>query len=387
MPDGPHVFSARSHVTSIPNPLTVALDTHRAAGRPLLDLTGSNPTQAGFTYAEDRIVRALSSRNVLSYEPEPFGLRSARALVAPTTDPSRVLLTASTSEAYSFLFKLLCNAGDNVLVPSPSYPLFTHLATLEHVQVTPYRLVFDGRWHVDLDDVRARITPATRAIIVVNPNNPTGSFLKLAELQALAALGLPIISDEVFAPYALVEDVTRAHTALLQQDVLTFVLSGLSKFAGLPQMKLGWTVVGGPPARVQEALHRLELIADTFLSVGAPVQHALSTFLEEGRTLQHQIQQRTAQNVHALKALVTPEDPVSVLHVEGGWTVPLRLPRVHSDEQWALLLLDAGVLTQPGYFYDFEQDGLLVLSLLTPPALFADGVKTLVRRVREECAR
>ena len=383
------MFSSRSSVDLSPNPLSVALGRARAASREVLDLTESNPTRAGLPYARDAILAALARPASLVYEPAAFGIPPAREAVArelsahgPTMDASRVVLTASTSEAYAFLFKLLCDPGDEVLVPVPSYPLFEHLARLESVRAVPYRLAYDGAWHVDLGSARDAVTAKTRAIVTVSPNNPTGSYLKRAELAALADLGLPIVSDEVFAVYPLKDDGTRARSALEAEGApLVFALGGLSKLAALPQMKLAWMAVGGAEARVAEAMGRLEVIADAFLSLATPVQHAVSALLESRHAAENAIRERTRANLAFVRSVV-PGSPVSLLDVEGGWYATLRVPRTRSELEWAVALVEEdGVHVHPGHFFDFEEEAYLVVSLLTPEATFQDAVRRVVSRV------
>jgi aspartate/methionine/tyrosine aminotransferase len=283
------------------------------------------------------------------------------------------LLTASTSEAYSYLFKLLCDPGDEILSPRPSYPLFEFLAGLESVRVVQYPLRYDGVWHIDFEALEQAVTPRTRAIVVVNPNNPTGSFLKREERARLETLGIPILSDEVFSDYAFAPDDSRVRTLTSSSGVLTFSMSGLSKIAGLPQMKLGWIVAGGPGH--EAALERLELIADTYLSVATPVQIALPRLLQASAVVRAQILDRTRANLALLRRSAVP------LHVEGGWYATLQVPRTRSEEDWAIELLERrDVLVQPGFYFDFESEAFLVLSLLTPPDVFAEGL----RRVLEE---
>ncbi len=387
------MFSSRSSVDLAPNPLAVALEAARAASREILDLTESNPTRAGLPYAREAILAALARPASLVYEPAAFGIPSAREAVArelsahgPATDASRVLLTASTSEAYAFLFKLLCDPGDEVLVPVPSYPLFEHLARLESVRAVPYRLAYDGAWHVDLASVRDAVTARTRAIVTVSPNNPTGSYLKRAELAALAALGLPIVSDEVFARYPLRDDATRARSVLEADGApLVFALGGLSKLAALPQMKLAWMAVGGETARVAEATGRLEVIADAFLSLATPVQHAAAALLESRHAAEGAIRQRTRDNLAFVRSVV-PGSPVSVLDVEGGWYATLRVPRTRSELEWAVALVEEdGVHVHPGHFFDFEGEAYLVVSLLTPEATFREAIGRVMARVTKAC--
>ncbi len=355
----------------------------------MLDLTVSNPTTAGIPYASDEILRALADSRALAYEPEAFGLPRARAIVArelstrgTVVDPARVVLTASTSEAYAFLFKVLCDAGDEVLVPQPSYPLFDHLAAFEGVRLVPYELSYDGQWHIDADALGRAVSKRTRAILSVSPNNPTGSYLKKNELRAMEALGLPIVSDEVFATYPLRDDPERAWTALEASSALVFAMGGLSKMAALPQMKLAWMVVGGPEHLVDGALARLELVADAFLSVGAPVQHALGALLASRGVAADAIRARVRTNLDVVRRAVTPTSAVTPLDVEGGWYATLRVPRTRSDEAWALSLLsNDGVYVHPGHFFDFPRDGHLVVSLLTPEDELASGIARIIARV------
>jgi alanine-synthesizing transaminase len=383
------MFSRRTELSRVPNRLEQVLGEQRQAGRTYLDLTTSNPTACGLPYDARAIAEALSDSAALRYEPDPFGLASARGALADeltrlgrVVRPERIMLTASTSEAYGYAFKLLCDPGDELLVPAPSYPLFEHLTRFEGVRALPYRLEYDGAWHIDLDSVRAAAGPRTRAIIVVSPNNPTGSYLKRDELEALAGLGLPLIADEVFATYPLVADDRRVTTAAEAEGVLTLCLSGLSKLAGLPQMKLAWTSIAGPAPLVEEALARLELIADANLSVSTPVQVGLGRLLGAREPTERALCARLRHNL-GLVERVLRDGPATPLFVEGGWYVVLRLPRTHSEEQWVLALLrDDGVLVQPGWFYDFATEPFAVLSLITEEATFAKGVELIAERAR-----
>ena len=334
------------------------------------------------------MLAALANEAALVYEPEPFGLLPARRTVAELfaarglpVDASRVVLTASTSEAYSFLFKLLCDPGDRVLVPRPSYPLLEHLCRYEGVECAPYFLRYDGAWHVDFASIVAARTERTRAIVVITPNNPTGSYLKRDELARLAELGLPIISDEVFAAYSASEDPRRATSALEAPSAAVFVLDGLSKFAALPQMKLAWIGVGGPEASVAEALTGLELICDSFLSPSAVVQHALPALLAASAEPRAAIQRRVARNYGVLSHRLSGT-ALTPLAYEGGWYGVVRLPAVRTEIAWTLgLLEECDVLVQPGFFYDFESEPFVVLSLLTDLAPFAEGVRRMVEYV------
>ncbi len=325
-------YSSRLRWDLAPNRLTRLLDERRSAGAAILDLTESNPTAAGFAYPSDQILAALADPRALRYEPAAAGMPSARAAVSQyysgRVDPGRILLTASTSEAYAFVFKLLADPGDEVLVPRPSYPLFDYLAALDAVRVVQYPLAYHGTshgtWAIDFDALARSITPRTRAIVLVNPNNPTGSFLKRAELGPLVALcrehNLALISDEVFSDYALHPDQPQLVRSLTEvTEVLTFCLSGLSKVAGLPQMKLGWIVTNGPTRERDQAFDRLELIADTYLSVSAPVQLAAPALLGLRTQLQNQILERVRANRAFVLSQIGPASPWRLLETEGGW--------------------------------------------------------------------
>ncbi len=389
---GDTMFSSRFHWDLRPNRLTQAIAARRAAGARILDLTESNPTHAGLHYPAE-IVSAFADDRMLTYEPAPAGTPAAREVVSAwyaarghTVPVERILLTASTSEAYAYLFKLLTNAGDEVLVPRPSYPLFEFLADMESVAVRQYPLVYHGGWSIDLHALEAALTPRTRAIVLVNPNNPTGSYVKRRELSALTALcaqrGVALISDEVFADYALTEDRDRVTTLAGVEECLAFSMSGLSKVAGLPQMKLGWMVVSGAAALRAEAWEKLEWIADTYLSVSTPVQCAAARLLAAGEDVQRQIRQRASANLAFARATLAGS-PANILAVEGGWYITLQVPRIRTEEEWALALLEhADVLVQPGFFYDFESEAYLVVSLLTAPEIFREGLTRLVDRLK-----
>jgi aspartate/methionine/tyrosine aminotransferase len=374
------VFSRRIRWSLEQNEYSKLLQAKRASGVPLLDLTESNPTQAGIAYPAE-ILPALTSPRGLVYEPNPWGLPHAREAVASLegVPADRVMLTASTSESYGYLFKLLCNPGDRVLVPRPSYPLFEFLARLENVEVVPYSLRYRGHWEMDFDSLREGVTPRTRAILLVNPNNPTGSYVRPEEVEQLGRLcaqhDLALVSDEVFHEYPL-EGAVHTDWAPAAEGTLVVRLNGLSKMAGLPQMKAGWMMLDGPPKLCREAAERLELIADTYLSVSTPVQHALPELLRLGDGVRRQILERVRGNLHWLRTVCDP------LTVEGGWYAVLPLPHSFDEHAFVLELLDQdGVLVQPGYFYDFESEGFLVLSLLAKPEEFRAGVERLLRRI------
>jgi alanine-synthesizing transaminase len=384
------MFSTRVPADLALNRLTTAELALRARGVRLIDLTETNPTRVGLAYPEDAL-QALAAPAGLGYDPRPFGLASARRAVAENisaagrpVDPARVVLTASTSEAYSFLFKLLCDPGDQVLVPVPSYPLFEHLTRLDLVEVRRYPLDYHGTWSIDAHAVEAAVTTRTRAVLVVSPNNPTGSVLTRGDLAALAALcasrGLALVGDEVFCDYLLDPrpDVARV---LDQDQALTFSLGGLSKSAGLPQMKLGWMVAGGPPALVDAALARLEIICDAYLSVSTPVQQAAGALLACGKEVRRLVVERVRRNLGDLQALVAGRPSCSVLRVEGGWSAVIRVPATRPEEALVLELLERdSVLAHPGYFFDFPHEAFVVVSLLPEPGAFREGVARLVDR-------
>ena len=316
---------------------------------------------------------------------------TARAAVASdqrrrgaAVEPSQVVLTTSTSEAYSWLFKLLCSPDDAVLVPRPSYPLFEHLAALEGVQLHSYSLEYHGRWSIDLESIRDA-PRNVRALIVVSPNNPTGSFLSVEEQAALsgecARRKWALIADEVFADYPL-EIVAPVTDLAARAPVLSFTLGGLSKSVGLPQLKLAWIIAGGPGAQRQSALDVLELIADTYLSVATPVQVATPHLLEAGKAVRASIHERVRQNLDVLRATAMAFPACDVLPVEGGWSAVVRVPSMRSEERLVLDLLEhERVLVHPGYFFDFPREAYVVVSLLPPPDMFADAVTRLLRHV------
>jgi aspartate/methionine/tyrosine aminotransferase len=397
------MFSSRVPAVLTPNRLTARLSALRAEGEVILDLTESNPTRAGIDYPAG-LLAPLADPAGLRYDPAARGLLVARQAVALEAlrhgidlDPGRIVLTASTSEAYGFLFKLLCDPGDEVLVPRPSYPLFEHLSSLDGVRALPYTLDYYGRWSLDVDGLTRAITPRTRAILVVSPNNPTGSCLSAAELEALAALcerhGLALIGDEVFAEYTLNDaggpsrsGAGGAYVSVLtQQRVLTFGLGGLSKSIGLPQVKLGWIGIAGPDALVAAALDRLDLIADTYLSVSTPVQLAAPLLIERGHEVRTQIQARIEANLRALERAVVRAPGCTLLRPEAGWTAVLRVPAIRAEEDLVLDLLEEDrVLIMPGYFYDFPREAYLVVSLLPDPAVFNEAVARVLTRAEAE---
>jgi alanine-synthesizing transaminase len=382
------MFSRRTLHESEQNELSLAVRARRAAGLQVCDLTESNPTLTDLPYDRPRLLAALGDSRALVYEPASFGLPSARVAVQELQraagfdiPPEQIVLTSSTSEAYAFLFKVLCDPGDEVLIPQPSYPLFEHLASLENVSAVPYALAYDGAWHIDFDSLEHALSPHTRAIVLVSPNNPTGSFLKKDELVRLASFGLPLISDEVFSEFALGSDARRARSVLETEQTLVFALGGLSKLAALPQLKLAWLCAAGPHGQLSEALSRLELVADTFLSPNTPVQWALTEILAARAPVSAALNARIRRNFAALER-ACQGSAAHPLFLEGGWYATLRLPALCSETEWVLTLLaQDGVLTQPGFFYDFQGGAQIVLSLITEEVTFALGVTRIAERV------
>lgn len=384
------MFSRRTAWNLSKNSYTQALEEHRKANRESLDLTASNPTTVGLVYEESSLVQALARKDALIYQPMARGLLPAREAVADyyqqkgsAISPEDLILTTSTSEAYSFVFRLLCDPGDGVLVPVPSYPLFDFLADLNDVKLVPYELVYDHGWQIDLSSLNLALQQMQssgvpcRAVLAVHPNNPTGSYIKAHELEQLNRIcgpsELAIIADEVFLDFALAQ-----HTPLTfssNNEVLTFTLSGLSKIAALPQMKVAWIAVSGPEALQLEAMDRLEVIADTYLSMNAPVQLAVPVMLAERGSVQQQLMRRIRENLLALDSRLAEQCLCHRLEVEGGWYATLRVPALGSDEELAIeLLQEAGVLLQPGHFYNFPTEGNLVASLITPVEEFREGI-------------
>jgi alanine-synthesizing transaminase len=368
------VLSRRADWTASLNRLTLARNAHRG---PLLDLTESNPTKAGLSYPQKELAEALAQAASAPYDPDPRGLRRAREALAAQLkcDPDDLILTSSTSEAYSYLFKLLTDPGDEVVTATPSYPLLEHLAEMELVTLRHFPLELHRRWEIIESHVCQALTERTRAIVVVNPNNPTGSYVTQDEADMLARFTLPLISDEVFLDYPL----DGSGTSLVRDDVLTFTLGGLSKSVGLPHYKLAWIRVSGPGK--QEAIDGLERIADTFLSVSTPVQVALPELLRIGAGIREQIAARARTNLSALRDRFATIPAVTALPAEGGWSAVLRVPRLRTDEELALALLERHVLVHPGYFFDFASEGHLVVSLLTPPDVFEEGLKQVAEVV------
>ena len=378
------MFAERTNWNLAGNRLSEALARHRAGGKRLFDLTASNPTECGFAYDGKAILAALRHPAALRYEPNPKGLESARLAVTEyysargvAISAENIVLTTSTSEAYSFVFRLLCNPGDELLIPAPSYPLFGFLADIQDVKVVRYPLVYDHGWQIDFHSLQQAITPRTRGVIVVNPNNPTGHFVKVSELARLndlcAAREMAIVADEVFLDFALGDANTVSFAG--NTGALTFAMSGLSKIAGLPQMKMAWVIASGPERLKRQALERLEVIADTYLSPNAPVQLATPAFLQQRHGFQKQAMARVRTNLAELDRRLAGQKTCSRLEVEGGWYAVLRVPATGSDEELAIeLLTKEDVYVHPGHFFDFGAEGYLVVSLIGREEEFAEGI-------------
>ena len=385
------MFSSRLPSLLAENALSRAVAAARLEGRPLLDLTETNPTAVGLGYPAS-LAATLTHPGVIDYRPDPLGSPSARDAVAAaylsdgrTVDPDCLALTASTSEAYAWLFKLLADAGDEVLVPQPSYPLFDLLTRLDEVRAVPYQLDPHGRWTIDRPSLEGALTSLTRVILVVSPNNPTGSMLTGADREWLVGVvgdrGLAVISDEVFADYRLAPR-PDASSFLGESRVLTFTLGGLSKSAGLPQMKLAWISTSGPPAKVSEALARLTVIADTYLSVCTPVQLAAARLIDTGRAIRAAVHARLVRNLNHLRSMLRPHPSLGLVEPEGGWSAVIQVPAIRSEEALALTLLErAQVRVHPGFFFDFPREAFLIVSLLPEPRAFAAGVQAVLGRV------
>jgi len=369
-----------------------------AAGREVLDLTVSNPTRAGLHYDTECVVRSLGRPEAMDYDPQPKGLVSAREAVAGyyreqhklEISLQSLVLTTSTSEGYSYVFRLLCDSGDEILVPKPSYPLFEFLADLEDVVLAPYPLIYDHGWQIDFPSLHKAVTSHTRAVVVVHPNNPTGSYVDEGERNLLNSFcrehGLAVIADEVFLDYP--HDGAARSSFAINTETLTFTLSGISKISGLPQMKLAWVVCSGPEEIAAAAMERLEVIADTYLSMNAPIQLAAPELLAERKHIQPEILERVRANLAELDGQLAKQKTCRRLEVEGGWYSVLRVPATQSDEELAIdILRKASVLVHPGHFFDFASDGYLIVSLLTPVAEFREGMARTLRLLNELFSR
>jgi aspartate/methionine/tyrosine aminotransferase len=382
------MFSRRTEWSLTPNRFSEAVREVQQSGREILDLTISNPTRAGIAYQRNEVLDALGHERALDYDPQPRGLLGAREAVADyyrerdgRIDPENLVLTSSTSDGYSFVFRLLANPGDEILIPKPGYPLFEFLADLEDVKLVPYPLIYDHGWQIDLHSLQQALSERTRAIVCVHPNNPTGSYVRAEERvrlnQLCAARGTALIVDEVFLDYA--HDGALRPSFVTNRDALTFTLSGLSKISALPQMKLAWIAASGPDELVREAMSRLEVIADTYLSVSTPVQRGTPVLLGQRKRIQPQLIERVRTNLCELDRQLVRNDGCTRLKVEGGWYVLLRVPVTRPDEDLAIALLrERDTLVHPGHFYDFSDDGYLILSLITPPQSFREGISRVL---------
>lgn len=382
------MFAKRTGWNLEPNPLSQVLARVRSDGKKVLDLTVSNPTACGFDYDSEAILKSLGNPEALRYEPDPRGIESARNAVAAYyaehgvhVPVESMILTTGTSEAYRFAIRLLCEPGDEVLVPEPSYPLLGFLAGIEDATLVPYPLVYQGVWRIDFSAIERALTTRARALVVVHPNNPTGNYCRPEDAQRLSRLcaerGMAIVADEVFLDFALNGPVPASFAG--HEQALTFTLSGLSKIAGLPQMKTGWMVVNGPERIRREALERLEVIADTFLSMNTPIQLALPALLDLRNGFQRQLLSRVRRNLAELDRQLAGQKSWRRLPVEGGWYVVLGSEGNRTDEELAIeLLIGKGVYLHPGHFYDFAEEGYLVASLIGPEAEFSDGIRRLL---------
>ncbi|MCX6133108.1 MAG: pyridoxal phosphate-dependent aminotransferase [Ignavibacteriales bacterium] len=387
------MFSARTNWDSVPAPLFALAQEMRAAGKEIIDLTESNPTKCGFLSDPDDLIPRSALQRSINYDPDPKGLFDARQVIArwycrqgTIVDPSHIVLASSTSEAYSFLLGLLCNSAESIAVPKPSYPLFDYLARLNDVECRHYGLAYDGEWHVDWPSLENVLTAGTKALVLVHPNNPTGSYITTDEAERIVRvsreLGIPLIVDEVFGAYSLGESARRFGSFAGTHGTLTFTLNGISKLGGLPQLKLAWIAVSGPDHLCSEALRRLEIIADTFLSVGTPVQHSLGSLMGNGSPMTGKIKERLVSNVEELRRTFSASLPASLFACEGGWSAVLRLPAIRSDEEWALeLLRSQGVLVYPGQLFEFDIPSCIVVSLLPKSQIVSEGIRRIVTAI------
>jgi aspartate/methionine/tyrosine aminotransferase len=388
------MFSERTNWKLAPNRYTQALKEMRSSGESLIDLTLSNPTECGLQYDSAAILQAFQNDKAMAYQPHAKGLLVAREAVAryyhedhgETVDPESLLLTTSTSEAYSFVFRLLCNPHDEILVPKPSYPLFDFLGDLQDVTLRPYSLPYAHGWFIDFESLARALTPQTRAVLLVHPNNPTGSYVKEEEVVRLNEIcrgrDLALIVDEVFLDYAREGRARKSFVA--NRDTLTFTLSGLSKIAALPQMKVAWMATTGPESLVRASLERLEIIADTYLSLGSPTQWAIERLVEQRRLLQPQLMGRIRENWAALRSMSASERSFELLETEGGWYAVLRVAGSRSDDDAAIKIMrKTRVLVHPGHFYDFAGDGYLVVSLIVTAESFRTGMGRVLECVED----
>jgi alanine-synthesizing transaminase len=386
-------FSNRTRWDLTPNPLSRLLDEKRHEGVTIINLTESNPTACGFEYPKKEILEAFSSEKIMEYHPHPKGVLACREIIADyykslniPANPENIFLTASSSEAYAWIFRLLANPGDRILVPSPSYPLFDFLAQLNDIEIEYYPLEYDETWKIDFGTLSNKISPKTKAILLVHPNNPTGSYVSEEERVKLNQIAsrnnLALVSDEVFFDYVFDHGQSSFSSFAGNKEVLTFALNGISKMLALPQMKLGWMVVDGPESLRKAAVEKMEIIADTYLSVNTPIQTAFPEIMKLKTGIQKQILARLNQNKKTLFEIIQNHPSCEYLKSEGGWYALLKVPKIRTDDEWTLTFLKHDdVLIHPGHFYNFDQEGYLVISLLGKNDDLDSGLNKIFSRI------
>jgi aspartate/methionine/tyrosine aminotransferase len=386
------MFSARTEWDFRPTDLTAHLADLRARGVEVIDLTESNPTRCGFDYHPHLTLDPLSTRRSLVYEPHPKGILLARRAIADfyahqgiKVDPERIFLTAGTSEAYTFLFRLLCNGRDSVILPKPGYPLLDYLCQINDVLPRHVHLRREEGWKYDLELISVELAARSKALVLIHPNNPTGSYVRSPEREQICAMvsasHSALIVDEVFHAFDLSKN-TPAPSFASTDECLTFTLNGISKLLGLPQLKLAWIVVSGPPEEIEDALRRLEVIGDLFLSVSTPVQQALPVLLQDPAGMMEQIRSRLRKNALRLTELSNSHPAIEVALPEGGWHALITLPLARSAHDWSLHLLDVHqTLVHPGELFDFEEEGIVVVSLLQKQDIFEEGIERIADAV------
>lgn len=388
------MFSCRTNWNFQNNRITKLIQEYQRNNISIIDLSESNPTKVGFNYPEKFVLKDFCSGKNLIYNPHPKGLINAREAICKfyhkkniNIHPESIIITAGSSDAYNYIFRLIAEPGDEILVPSPSYPLLQFLSRLNDISIKNYRLLYDGEWHIDIDSIYRNITNKTKAILFIHPNNPTGSYVKNEEYEKVLELanryGLIFISDEVFYEYEIEDKPNKFNSFSEKSDILTFTINGISKLLGLSQMKLGWVIVSGPNKLKQEAINRLEIISDTFLSVNTPVQNSLPIWLENYEELHNQIKHRVIINYFRIKDQILANSAIELLNVEGGWNGILRFPNIFTDEQWVELFLKKyRLFLQPGYFYDFERGAYLLVSLLLPENIIKKNIIAVLDEVK-----
>jgi len=387
-------FSNRTNWPLSENKLVTMLNSLKEEKAPIIDLTESNPTRCGFKYLNEKILVPFNEEESLTYDPHPQGSLKSREAISQyykqknlNVSEEQIFLTSSTSEAYSYLFRLLINPIEGVLFPQPSYPLFQFLGDLNDVEISNYPLVYLDSWRIDCNALKTLVNIDTKAIVLVNPNNPTGSFVKENEMIAINELcqkyHLSIICDEVFHDFAF--DYSKKYLSCVHNhDVLTFTLGGLSKTLGLPQMKLSWIVITGPEREVHLAIKRLEIVADTYLSVNTLAQNAIGYWLSSRKQIQDEIKTRVKDNLDIIKTQ-TDSTASRLLQTEGGWYAVLKIPNIKTEEDWALKLLNKyHVFIHPGYFFDFTEEAYIVISLLSQTDIFNEGFNRILSRIEQE---